>query len=1384
MKPYDKKSKISEYIQERKLRKRWRKITAALAIFVALVTTAAMILPAVTMEKNSYQANEHSSWATAYKPGYELPGENLFTIFPTTVMNLTSSLAENSGEGVHFGEYITGFTVEVLHGNQWVLITNGIVVSGDSVRVNLAYTIPPGVVDERSQTIYYQLPAGIGLSKESTGHVMNGSIQVGKYTISTSGLITIVFNPDFAQGGEAFTGTVGFQGIVTATGSEEGDKIDFGFDGGVITVVPNEEFTDLSVKKTGWYESGAQAIGYTITVSTTEGTDGPVNVCDIFQTANINYDMDFTHPEIGYYPFTVKWFNTDGTQSIQLDVTPQVMPAHGTTPASFNLADLPALGPGERYEITYAAVPDLNTVAANGELVIKNNVTVKDKSKESQASADVTVSPVRVSKKGKYDENTQKIIWTITLYSFDGQPIRLNDELAWYDKSDMRHPVNLDSVTAYIEVLHPDGSVDKYPNVRLEFPYTIGAEFIGKGDYCTIAYETELPVDIPKGEQIRVENTAYSNNYEAETSVEINTPGEYNLTKILASDVSNNLNPLIWNSQIQYPKTIANADKLTYMDIMVDVARYDGSVTLDSHYNTANTLKQFLSVSCGNTALVYGQDYYVYVVTRKALNDALGTDYGAINYKLYENLYKDTNLLNLLNDTVCLWQRVNSDDPLLAGQYATGVVDSNEHLGAFLIVFNNSIETGLKLQQAGFVPIDITYQTYIDADKLDSLSGMVRAANIAKIQGDSAMAWASTSLQDTLSKQVSATGPVENGDGTVDTSFYTSEPIHINTGQTHDLIYYRILLSGISDNTETIVDILPAGMTIVKDSVCLAEHVMGSDQTSLWVSESQNPTVIRHAEDPLPDGRTRVTFTISRGGNDNLVGVPLGIYYTVSVADDPNLTGDKSKNYENIVKWDDLESSTNTIVTHTETVLQKDGIQVTDKSGNITDRLRYSVIVNPQGLDLDQEHSEIHLKDVLTVPEGVNPQFRPETVGVYYYDPDNEENYYMGQEMETSRYRLSYDSDTYTINFILPDQVACVVTYEYQVDRGSAAGSVNIYNQASLNGQSGTTSGSTIIIEDEHSQATANKATLTIFKYGGDNQANLLDGVLFELARFEQLDGGHEWKQTSITASGRDGYFITGGDGVTGAIILNFLDDKKDENSHYNTLYRLTEHESLPGYQLDATPRYYVWMEQNATRESTIQTMGRVWMQAGIDPASVVFIEFGENITEYIKNEPTTTGISVTKLWQNKDGETLTENLPSDVTVTLYQHVNGVTTPYEAENVTNPVTLSADNNWYYIWDGLPKEINGQTIAYTVVEESVEGWEITYTYPEGQNDDTGIAGGNVIITNIKMSSFVLPETGGVGPTLFTVAGVLLASASSLAYLYLRRRRRMKGEASSQ
>src|SRR5699024_2133446 len=127
-------------------------------------------------------------------------------------------------------------------------------------------------------------------------------------------------------------------------------------------------------------------------------------------------------------------------------------------------------------------------------------------------------------------------------------------------------------------------------------------------------------------------------------------------------------------------------------------------------------------------------------------------------------------------------------------------------------------------------------------------------------------------------------------------------------------------------------------------------------------------------------------------------------------------------------------------------------------------------------------------------------------------------------------------------------------------------------------------------------------------------------------------DGSYGWVRTDLTAKGEmaeDGgyHFVTGGDGVRGAIILNFLDEADGDSSHYNTLYRLTEFRSIDGYQIDPTPRYYVWGEAGRTEAETAALMADTLAKAGVKWEQVTFISFGESRTETINNEPTTTSI-------------------------------------------------------------------------------------------------------------------------------------------------------------
>ena len=318
-----------------------------------------------------------------------------------------------------------------------------------------------------------------------------------------------------------------------------------------------------------------------------------------------------------------------------------------------------------------------------------------------------------------------------------------------------------------------------------------------------------------------------------------------------------------------------------------------------------------------------------------------------------------------------------------------------------------------------------------------------------------------------------------------------------------------------------------------------------------------------------------------------------------------------------------------------------------------------------------------------------------------------------------------------------------------------------------------------------------NRATLTIYKIGGDNYANRLQDVLFDLFRYEkQEDGTYQWVRTDLTAVGPEAddggrHFITGGDGVEGAIILNFLDEGEEgQSSYYNTLYRLTEFQTLPDYELDETPRYYVWGENGKTEDQTAAEMADILKGANVTWDEVTFISFGESKTEYINNEPVTTSITAAKQWRDMYGkEPPIEELPENITLILYQHVDDTKAPY-GEAVT--VTPDANGDWTYTWEGLPrKDANGNPYTYSVEETAIggetdmNGYETSYFYPNDGNANTGIDRGEIRITNTQTARFVLPETGGVGSATFIIAGLLLVGMSGVGYLYIERKRRKGG-----
>ena len=1353
-----------------------------------------------TEEDQEAVSQSGTSWATVSKPGYEPAAENGVALFSAKAL-LAEPLAETSYD---FAEDIVSITVEKQQGSQW--IQDETFTDGDTIRVTIRYEIPAGVITVGQTTMHYQLPGGIALEQEETGSVyLEDGTQAGTYTIRENGLITIVFEREFANG-EAFSGSLQFQGSIALADVGEGQEINFGGTGGIITVVPEEKNYSLNIGKVGAYVRDPEDFAgnnleivvkeghvlYTLEVWANEGSDGSdgtITITDQFMHDPGDGVVQYDRGNLAIYKRSP---TVGGSMSnpvkieqgtYKLEYTHQQETTDDTQTSSFTITGLPALTAGEVYIITYSADPYLDTVhSPTGYIEIPNTATAQDESQTVSASASVTVSERMVYKEGKLNTGTGNVQWTVNINE-DGRDISgmtftdtmtytVNGQQQTYDPNEI---VNL-QVTAYSggtrqgDVTGLFTGLLSYEEGVLSVTFPTGNWPEGLDSTWTyyITYETPYPDGVEIGEGIYFHNTAQLGEYTATAYWNGSVPKQgYGLVKRSTGDNLNtgtDVGTVNWQATISYPADLhvptdyedvdSGLDIISYMDWIADVYYEDsGKFIAGSHYTTLTTLKESLWITnAQGTRLLWGEDFTVNVVYADAMPQ----------YGTFEEAWKNTGEIFAQNLTD-----------------VTTAEGSDTPIAFFCIKFTENARGKL----AGGQQLYITYQTLVNRQGTED-GKTVNIDNVGAILGHTVQTGLETAFHPRLQKQVKTDGMAPSGDDFQLNSNIWSDEADLDLGDTGGRLYYRILFYNYTDEIQFYDDMLKefyklangTGYIAFDSQLRIYNAATGKlEQTvKIWGAHMDN--------DGQYYGNYRL-YDLSRY-KDCII----GLYYSINVSQDPAWKEGKTHAYTNTVEWTGIgKDSTTANVTNSEQTLKKVGVQ-TDENGETL--VTYYVVINPEGRNLHPESNALDLRDTLSLPNGVTADLRLETIGLYHYDPLQDNN--LGLEVTEDQFagfevKLE-DGTANTYTFTVPDEMACVVMYTYQINLGtSALEEIPVSNTASLLGRAVIGAGDEVVIQAQDSSAQVNKATLTIYKYGGDNRANLLQDVLFDLDRYEQKeDGTYGWVRTAITAEGEEDkngkHFITGGDGVKGAIVLNFLDEGKEGGSHYNTLYRLTEYQTLDGYELDMTPHYYVWGEANATKEETAAAMDEVLAETGVDWEDVMFIPFGESETDYIQNLPTTTEITVEKQWQGAEGTELEEGEhPDAVKVTLYQQTaEGEPVQYTAEGVENPVTLNADNHWTYTWEQLPKEDEGKNpVTYTVEETPIDGWEARYVDENGA-ETTGITEGTIQIINTKQSTFTLPETGGVGPTLVAIAGVPLIGAAGVVYRNLRRKRRRGGK----
>lgn len=1060
---------------------------------------------------------------------------------------------------------------------------------GDQVKVHINYNLPANIVTTDKDKISYQLPNGIKPLKEETGLVYaSNGKAVGTYLITTEGKITIDFNADFATG-EPFSGYIEFQGTVSADGADDDGSVKFDGDGGEITVKPSKEQYDLNMSKQASLNNDG-TVSYTVIASTKNGTEGTIKIEDKF------VDWDSAMAEYNADSFKVIKKDKDGN-STTMTATPSI------DGESFTINDLPKLEAGESYEITYTAKATPSNKDGSGSLTNSVKGTSGNTSKETSTS--ITISNSMISKYGGYDQNTGKMNWSITINP---------------DKKDISGYVFNDTIDNSLEIPTPitvkrsDGSTFTIDSLPYTFPQ-------GSSQTYTIEYQTDAPK-----ENVTVTNTGTigkdGTTYESSYGVGVNHR-DWDITKSSTGNTVSEDGKTITNTWQAYMKLPdKEITSVTYSDVIKN-----GTSTGD---------KDFI-----------GEHYAILSELRKEINN---------NIEL-----KDANGFSISKDDLEVSVKFYSDE-----NKNNEVTNDDAHVKAFEV-------TVKKKDGSEFVGQSLNISSY---HTIGDLNGVKEGIDYYFVNKGT--------VQDKESEsKVTYNKPkkfVKQGFGKIDGGTYdkySSSKVSTDYISHDGKLYYRIIFTPDSNEQISVTDTLPEGTKLVeKDERSDYENVgykdnpedRGSpeaiyhfgDNVEWYCDGDANFTDIRKYFIYSYDGTTnKITFTFTSGynkadgdyntGKRNHPNGAIAIYYAVDITSDEFWKDLKNENkeYTNTLDYEGKSQEQ-----HTEVERETQNVTKTAKQIDNTTKVEYSVIINPVAKDLNPKSDKITLNDKLEYSDNnnISPYLVLSSLKLYEYDADKVDH--KGKLIDESRYQVQIDDTTHKLTVTLPDELACVLGYQYDFDVGQAA-HPTIKNNVSLEGEFSSSVDTNIDISQ--SSAGVIRGKMTIYKVDSKDYSKKLQNAKFKLWEFDK-----ETKDWKAVTKGSTDVFETNEDGE-----IVFSGSSEDKFLVANTLYRLEETEAPSGYDKDENPHYFViyQADQNKTKQDAKTALS----QQGITNVNldndVSYIPNNKEVSLYVPND--SNSISVKKVWVDQENKGTTPGA-SNVKVQLYR----VTKKKKTFNVT------------------------------------------------------------------------------------------------------------------
>lgn len=1131
--------------------------------------------------------------------------------------------ARAGSDSVDLTNHLTGSKVEKLVNGTWTESTE--FTDGDEVRVKLTYHLAKGTITTDIPNAEYQLPDGIRPESLESGDVTMDGKDIGDYTIGTDGKVRIEFNQNAMQLGNGVSGTLMFKGKVSNAGGGDKTNIHFGGSATDITVNkkkdnPQTDTHDISVKKTATLSSDRRYVDYTVTASTTKGTEGTVTIGDHLDKNNSSN----ANPSYDTSSLSVKRVDANGsTSSVSYSSDQVTWDTSASDGPHFNISGLPQLNAGEKYVVTYRG----NVNATSGAQTAKVENGAYAKSGNNSSSDWKSVGWTKdIQKSGTYDKDGH-IIWSIWVNP-NGADIS-----NWVVQDDLSKCFDGCKMVQQFIVETEDRSFSQYFDASS--PTFLDFRFSSIASQLTDAqkhskFRITVYTNAPSGD-VSVSNTAMEwgnpgTGYAEDTGTIDVVHRTTDVAKKHDADQieSGKLHTETWHSTITLPE--GNIKSYEYVDTIGNAQTSEGvDPGSNSHYATASELEQaFKSTIVNNKVTQAG----CLAINVDSYNKYL---YAGAGQQAYYNSYYESED----GFTQDLGIKVTYYD---ADGKEVSATDSTIRVKSFKVTVTPKDGASISAQSMTVGTDQSPYKTHIDTTGAKEGSAWT-VSNTGAVGDKSSRDTYTFTNPKTFDKTVK-TGSKDGAD------IFKSGNATVNYDDVNGALTYRLMLTtSANDNNKDIIitDTLPEGATYVDGSLHAKFFKSEYDQHDKNYSGTDftgdNKPQVRSSQ---KNGRTVLTITIPKYTYVNGYET-VAVYYNLSVAQDPSWAKGEEKTYSNNASWNSHTASSNTTVKREFKALSKTGVQL-DKDGkpvqigsdgkavNPTGKLRYYVQINTGAKDLNPNSDELELTDTFGAPNTLEPTLDPTSIKLYAYDSAKE--YGLDTSKEIKGYKAKYDEATHRITVTLPDKTACVLVYEYQLN-DNFSDNTSVSNNASLDGR--YSAGGSVSLREVTSSATASQKRIVIYKVDEDDFSNVLSDTVFEMDYWDTAS--NSWKQKTTQN-------ILKTDNA-GKIDYDLEDN--DDQLKNDVLYRLRETKAKDGYAADAV-RYFIWKDNSSNDDKAYSTSGAA--SARVDRSAIKF--FGGNGGKmYVTNRYTR--VTVQKNWANSDGSEASAPSGSSVRLQLYR---------------------------------------------------------------------------------------------------------------------------------